>query len=73
MPTLRKSAKGTYWACPLRGPHGAETCKTFTWVGHLGGDGEALPAAERDARDADEGVGAAGARGRGVKRRRSER
>jgi len=41
--------------------------------GRGGGDGEALPAAERDARDADEGVGAAGARGRGVKRRRSER
>jgi len=38
-----------------------------------GGDGEALPAAERDARDAEEGAGAAGARGRSVKRRRSER
>ena len=41
--------------------------------GRGGGDGEALPTAERNARDADEGVGAAGARGRGVKRRRSER
>jgi len=37
------------------------------------GNGEALPAAERDARDAEEGAGAAGARGKGVKRRRSER
>ena len=40
--------------------------------GKGGGDGEALPTAERDARDAEE-WGAAGARGRGVKRRRSER
>ena len=38
-----------------------------------GGDGEALPAAERDACDAEEGASAAGGRGGGVKRRRSER
>jgi hypothetical protein len=39
-----------------------------------GGNGEALPAAERDAaRDAEEGAGAAGKRGGGVKRRRGER
>ena len=37
------------------------------------GDGEALPAAERDACDAEEGASAAGGRGGGVKRRRSER
>ena len=37
------------------------------------GDGEALPAAERDARGAEEGAGVAGGRGGGVKRRRSER
>jgi hypothetical protein len=39
-----------------------------------GGGGEALPAAERNAaRDAEEGAGAAGKRGGGVKRRRGER
>jgi hypothetical protein len=39
-----------------------------------GAGGEALPAAERDAaRDAEEGAGAAGKRGGGVKRRRGER
>jgi hypothetical protein len=40
----------------------------------VGGGGEALPAAERDAaRDAKEAAGEAGKRGGGVKRRRSER
>ena len=38
-----------------------------------GGGGAALPAAERDARDKEERTGAAGGRGWGVKRRRSER
>ncbi len=38
-----------------------------------GSGGEALPAAERDARDAKEGADEAGKRGGGVKRRRSER
>ena len=41
--------------------------------GSSSGYGEARPAAERDARDAEEGAGAAGGRGGGVKRRRSER
>ena len=38
-----------------------------------GAGGEALPAAERDARDAKESAGEAGKRGGGVKRRWSER
>ena len=38
-----------------------------------GSGGAALPAAERDACDAEEGAGAAGKRGGGVKRRRGER
>ncbi len=38
-----------------------------------GAGGEALPAAERDARNAKEGAGEVGKRGGGVKRRRGER
>ncbi len=42
--------------------------------GGSGSGGEALPAAERDvARGAEEGAGAAGGRGGGVKHRRGER
>ena len=42
--------------------------------GGVGGDGEALPAAERDAaHDAEEGTGMVGGRGGRVKRRRGER
>jgi hypothetical protein len=41
--------------------------------GSGGGGGAALPAAERDARNAKEDAGEAGMRGGGVKRRRGER